>query len=221
MSAQSLTTVDVGEAGIGWLADPSELMQRTSHAFYGADDRLWLIDPIDVPGLDGFLDSHGEVGGVIVAFDRHRRDAAEIARRFDLPVTVPPVLDGFVGSIDAETRIRASCETAQLRFHTLLDSRLPPWREAAVVGPDGTTVYIPEVLGSAGYYTAPGERVGVHPMLRVAPPRATMQSLSIQTLWCGHGRGLPDAQAEVNRAMRDARTRLPAAYLSALGGLLR
>ena len=221
MSDRTFTTVDVGEAGIGWIADPTELMQRTSHAFFGADDRLWLVDPLDVPGLDDYLGSHGEVGGVIVAFDRHRRDAAKIAQRFDLPVTVPPVLEGFVGSIDAETRVRPGCETAQLQFHTLLDSRVPPWREAAVIGPDGTTIYIPEVLGRAGYYTAPGERVGVHPMLRVTPPRAAMQSLSFQTLWCGHGRGLTGAQAEVDRALRDARSRLPAAYLSALGGLLR
>jgi hypothetical protein len=219
MSAESVTAVDVGTAGVGWFAAPTEMMQRAAHAFYGADDRLWLVDPIDVPGLDEFLASHGTVGGVIVAFDRHRRDAAQIARRYDLPVTVPPVLEGFATSIPTETRVRSACEAAGIEFRTLIDARVPPWREAAVIGPDGTTVYIPEVVGRAGYYTAPGETVGVHPMLRVAPPRAAVDALPIDTLWCGHGRGLSGAQVEVDRALRAARTRLPAAYLSALRGL--
>jgi hypothetical protein len=219
MSGSPVVPIDEGDAGIGWLAAPSEMMQRAAHAFNGADGRLWLVDPVDTPGLDAFLTSHGEVGGVIVAFDRHRRDAAQIAERYELPVTVPPVLEDFAASIPAETRVRPSCEAAGLRFHTLLDSRIPPWREAAVIGPDGSTVYVPEVVGRAGYYTAPGEQVGVHPMLRVSPPRRAMQALSIETLWCGHGHGLTDAQGEVNRAMRDARSRLPAAYLGAVRGL--
>ena len=220
MSGPTPTPVDVGDAGVGWLASPAEMMERASHAFHGADDRLWLVDPLDAPGLDAFLASHGEVGGVIVAFDRHRRDAAQIARRFDLPVTVPPVLGEFAASIPTETVVRPACDDAGIRFHTLLDSRIPPWREAAVIGPDGTTVYVPEVLGRAGYYTASGEQVGVHPMLRVAPPRAAIAALSVETLWCGHGRGLSGAADEVDRAMRDARRRLPAAYLGAIGDLL-
>jgi len=219
MTGSHVVTIDEGDAGFGWLADPSEMMQRAAHAFRGADGRLWLVDPVDTPGLDAVLTSHGEVGGVIVAFDRHRRDAAQIADRYDLPVTVPPVLEDFAASIPAATRVRRSVEAAGLRFHTLVDSRIPPWREVAVIGPDGSTVYVPEVVGRADYYTASGEQVGVHPMLRVSPPRAAMRGLSIETLWCGHGRGLSGAQTEVDRALREARSRLPAAYLGAIRGL--
>ena len=41
------------ELGFSWLPDPGELMQRACHAVrLGPDGEVWIVDPVDVPGLD-------------------------------------------------------------------------------------------------------------------------------------------------------------------------
>jgi len=46
----------------------------------------------------------GEVAGVAVLSEYHTRDAAEFARRHDVPVTVPTGLDRVADKLDAPTR---------------------------------------------------------------------------------------------------------------------
>jgi len=49
--------------GVSWIAHPDETSQRASHALRtGAG--VWLLDPLDAPGVDALIASLGEVAGV-------------------------------------------------------------------------------------------------------------------------------------------------------------
>lgn len=56
MSAQgsgsgAVAIVDRFDGGVGWIAQPDETMRRAAHAVE-SDEGLWIIDPVDVAGLD-------------------------------------------------------------------------------------------------------------------------------------------------------------------------
>ena len=72
------------ELGISWLADESEMMQRASHALL-LDGGVWVIDPVDVGGLDERIAAVGAPAGVVQLLDRHDRDCAELAERLGVP----------------------------------------------------------------------------------------------------------------------------------------
>ena len=219
-SGGSINETDRWEGGAGWNAHPEEGMQRASHAFTDGDG-VWVTDPVDVPGLDEFLADLGEVVGVVVALDRHRRDAAAVARRHDVAVHIPSWMSGVEPKLDAPVE-RLGDRLGDTRFEVrrLIDN--PIWQEAALYDPDRRVLFTPEALGTVDYYCAAGERVGVHPMLRLLPPRE-LGRLSIDRLLCGHGEGIPEgAEAEVSAALSGARRNAPGLYLktlrSALGG---
>jgi hypothetical protein len=66
-----------------------------------------------------------------------------------------------------------------------------------------------DALGTAGYFCAPGERLAVHPILRLFPPRR-LRGLSPERVMCGHGAGVHDDAAEaLAEALRTARRRIP------------
>src|SRR5512141_2942952 len=79
----SWSLVDEWEGGFGWLLD--ERMQRTSHAL-ALGGRVWLIDPVDAPGVEERVRALGEPGGVLQLLDRHRRDCAVWAGRLGVPL---------------------------------------------------------------------------------------------------------------------------------------
>src|SRR5688572_13533667 len=78
---------DLGPSGFGWALD--ERFMRTSHAL-AAGGRVWLLDPVDVPGLDERLASLGEPAAVVQLLDRHTRDCAAVAARLAVPHHVVP-----------------------------------------------------------------------------------------------------------------------------------
>ena len=67
-----------------------------------------------------------------------------------------------------------------------------------------------EAFGTASYYRAPGERLAVHPLLRVRPPRM-LNGLDPRHVLCGHGEGIHGEQAgeALQEALSTARRRLP------------
>ena len=88
------------------------------------------------------------------------------------------------------------------------------WLEVALWWPEERLLACAEALGTVGYFTARGEEIGVHPVLRLRPPHA-LAGLDPLHVLCGHGaplhgEGTPAAVAE---AIRTARRRLPAALL--------
>jgi hypothetical protein len=210
------------EDGLTWQAYPDEEMQRASHAL-AVDGKAWVVDPVDAPGVDDLLAEVGAEGvaGVVVGLDRHRRDAATVARRHDAPVYVPDWMSGVVdevGDVDVERFGRALADTGYEAL-TIRDSSVPPWQEVGLF--DGETLVVPEAVGTAPYYVAAGERLGVHPMLRPFPPRRAFSGLDPERVLVGHGAPvLSGATAALRDALANARRNLPAAYAKAFRRLV-
>jgi hypothetical protein len=211
--------IDVFEGGVGWIAHPEETMRRTGHALVD-DGEVWLVDPIDAEGLDDAIDSRGRVAGVVVLFNHHRRDAAAIATRYDVSVYLPSGMSAL-----AEADVPAPVERFENRLggtdyhlHRLADRRL--WQEWALF--DGETILIPESVGTAGYFRAPGERLGVSMARRLFPPRSALGGLAPERVLCGHGEGVSvDASGELQRALREARRTALRMYVRHAPTLLR
>jgi hypothetical protein len=209
-----LREIDRFEGGVGWIAYPEETMQRASHALVG-DDGVWLVDPVDADDLDDLLAELGEVAGVAVLLDRHGRDASAIAERHGVDVHRPAWMANVDSKIDAPPGVSIRDAGRQLgdsdyRVEKLTDRM--GWREAVAFHPDSGTLVVPESLGGSSYFRASGERVGVHPMLRLFPPRA-LAGYDAERLLVGHGEGLlADAAAAVRDAIDGSRRRAPGLY---------
>lgn len=209
-----LRVIDRFAGGIGWLAYPDETMQRASHALT-TPDGVWLIDPVDAEGLDAVLADAGEasdgpsaVAGVVVCLDRHKRDAAAIARRHDVDVFVPRWMDGVAGAIDAPvTRFDGELGASGFESFVIRDSSLPPWQEAGLYNPETATLVVPESVGAADYFLAGDNPLGVHPMLRLTPPKV-LSRYDPERVLVGHGSGvLSGASATLTAALaRSKRT---------------
>jgi len=215
----SVNEIDRWEGGVGWIAHPEEGMQRASHAITGDGDDVWVLDPVDTPGLDDFLADLGEVAGVVVTLDRHRRDAADVARRNDAAVHLPSWMSGVETKLDAHVeRLGEHLGETGFEVRRVIDN--PFWQEAVLYDPDRRVLFTPEALGTVDYYCAPGERVGVHPMLRLFPPRE-LGDPTVERLLCGHGEGIPEgAGRAVSEALSGARRNAPGLYLKTLRGAL-
>lgn len=217
-----LREVDRWDSGVGWIAYPDEGMQRASHVLAGDDGDAWVVDPVDAPGVDDLIGSVGDVAGVVVCLDRHKRDSAAIARRHDAPVYVPDWMTGVASDLDAPVE-RFGRELADSGYRTLtvIDRSFPPWQEAALYHDESRTLLIPETVGTAEYFCAPGEKLGVHPMLRPSPPKRPFRGLEPERVLVGHGPGvLEDASTALHDALDNARARLPAAYAKAFKSFL-
>ncbi|MFD1515543.1 hypothetical protein [Halomarina rubra] len=214
----SLAEIDRHDGGVGWLAHPDEEMQRASHAL-ATDEGVYLVDPVDADGLDDLLAELGEVAGCLVLLDRHNRDADAIARRHDATVYRPAWMDGIDSNYLAPVEdLGTRLGDTGYEVYQLYDT--PVWREAYLYHPEDRTLVVSEALGTAAYFRAGDERVGVHPMLRMTPPRE-LADYDAERLLVGHGRGVTtDAGSAVRDAIDGSRRRAPTAYLQALRGML-
>jgi hypothetical protein len=174
--------VDEFAFGFGWIED--EFLQRCSHALVVADERVWLVDPLDADGLDDRIRASGSPAGVIQLLDRHARDCAAIAQRLQVPHHVVPEqpVDPFEFVV-VRTRRR--------------------WREVALWWPEKRVLLCGDALGTAGYFRfrLGRGRLGVHPFLRLRPPRQ-LKAVAPDVILCGHGRGVVgDAAAALERVL--------------------
>jgi len=184
---------DEFEHGFGWSSD--DRLRRTSHAIRSAG-RVWLTDVVDGEGLDGRIAALGAPAAVIQLIDRHNRDCAAVAERLGVPLHLTPFepVDGAPF---------AAFPIVRQRF----------WREVAVWFAEEQTLVFADALGSLGYFKASDEPFGVHPVLRLFPPRKALASLEPQHVLFGHGPGYhgPDAPRALRDALTTARRRLPRA----------
>ena len=219
-------TVDRWAGGVGWIAYPSERMQRASHVL-DTEAGTYVVDPVDGKGVDDLITGFGDVAGVVVALDRHKRDSAAVARRHGVPVFVPRFMTGVPDDLDAPVeRFDDTLPGSSYRAVTVVDN--PFWKEVALYHPgepggpnEGGTLKIAEAIGTVDYYTAPGERLGVHPMLRGFPPRGSLREFSPERLLVGHGAGVAsDATAALREALRGSRRNMPALYAKTVRGFL-
>lgn len=169
---------------VEWVED--EFLQRASHALL-AGGGTWLVDPVDNPRVDE-LDG---VVGVIQLLGRHKRDCAAIARRLGVQHVALP-----------------RAPIAPFTF-------LPIGRHEVALWWDEERVLVcGDALGTAGYFRAGGERLGVHPLLRLRPPRLDVRP---DVVLCGHGHGVfEDADAALREAIRTSRRRIPQQFVSAV-----
>lgn len=185
----SVRFTDESDVGFGW--SERAKLRRTSHALV-ADGRVWIIDPIEAPGVDQRIRALGDPAGVILLLDRHTRDSAAFAARLDVPVHVAP----------------AAVADSPFEFRPVLRNRW--WREVALWWPEQRLLTCADALGTIPFFRAGDEPVGVHPLLRLRPPRS-LRGLGVEHLRVGHGEGLhgDGTAAAVEDAVRYARRRFP------------
>lgn len=216
--ATDLEVVDRHPDGVGWLAHPEEGIQRTSHALV-LDGDTWLVDPLDAPGVDDLLEDLPPVAGVVVLFAQHTRDAVALARRHDVAVHVPRWMAGV--SDDQPVPVhRTGTELADTGATVVKVTNSRFWQEAALFDEDDGTLVVPESLGTAPHFLAGDERLGVHPMRRLRPPR-TLDRFPADRLLVGHGAGLDDdVTSAIASALETSRSNAPRLYLEDLRWLL-
>jgi hypothetical protein len=184
--------VDEWEGGFGW--SQVEFMRRTSHALV-VEGRVWLTDPVDTPELEERVRALGEPAGVLQLLDRHERGCAAWAQRLGVP------------------HLRAWETVGTAPFAVLPVRQRRWWREVALWEPSARTLVCADALGTVAYFCAPGERIGLHPLVRPFPPHA-LGRVAPDRILCGHGAGLDeDAVGALHEALQTARRRLPAAWL--------
>jgi hypothetical protein len=183
--------VDEDEFGFGWVGGDQPKLQLSSHAL-SAEGRVWIVDPTDEPSLDGRIRALGEPAGVIQLLDRHNRGAAAVASRLGIPHHRVP----FGGVPESP-------------FELVPIVRRRRWREAALWWAERRVLVTADALGTVPHYFAlGGERLGVHPLLRLTPPRV-LERFEPAHVLVGHGKGVHEsAAAAVREAIAHSRRRL-------------
>jgi hypothetical protein len=173
---------DESDHGFSWVA--GDTMQRCSHALL-AERQVWVIDPVAWPEAEDRIRALGEPAGVVQLLDPHHRDCAAMAERLGVPhFVLPDVLPPF-------------------EVVRVVDVRR--WRERALWWPEHGTLVVAEAVGANGFYLSPGERLAVHPLLRLTPPRR-LARFDPDVILLGHGAGVTeDAAAALRRALHTAR----------------
>ncbi len=217
--ATDVREIDRFDGGVGWIAHPEETMERASHALE-IDGKVWVLDPVDGNGVDDLITELGTVAGVVVMLDRHKRDAGAIAKRYDVPVYLPEWFDGVSESLGAPvTRFGDELADTGLETFVIKNSRF--WQEVGLYDPARETLVVPESVGTASYFRAGGERLGVHPMQRLTPPRTTLGGYRPERVLVGHGEGVTEeATTALEAALEGARRGTPRAYAGAVRQLL-
>jgi hypothetical protein len=190
--------------GFGWSPE-GERLQRTSHAVL-AGGRVWLTDVVDGPGLDERITALGEPAAVVQLLDRHKRDCAAVAERLGVPLHVTPFTD-------VEGTAFVAFPIVRQRF----------WKEVALWFAEPRVLVFADALGSLGYFRARGEPFGVHPVLRLFPPRRSLAGLEPEHILFGHGPGFhgSEAPAALRTALATARRRLPRALTASVRSVVR
>lgn len=189
----ALKSIDEHPLGLTWVIE--EPMARASHALVDAG-RVWLVDPVD----DGIAVERaaglGSVVGVLQLLDRHGRDSAALAQRFDVPHHVVP----------------HQLPDTPFEVLEMVDNRL--WREVALWWPQHNGLVVPESVGTARMFTADHGTVGVHIGLRLLPPRR-LAGFAPEHLLVGHGPALHgrDTGAALRGALDRSRRDLPRALV--------
>ncbi len=191
--------VERHELGITWM-DPGR-MARTAHALNDAG-RVWLIDPFDDEPALREAAALGRAGGVLQLLDRHSRDCEAIATRLGVQL------------------MRLPTRLSDAPFEIVPVISRHRWREIALWWRDQRALIVAEAIGTAPAF-ALGRRAGVHPMLRLIPPRSQLSAYRPAMLLVGHGMPImADAASALDEALACSRSDIPR-LLTSLPGLLR
>jgi hypothetical protein len=193
--------IDELDWGFGWISRERPQLQLTSHALL-AGGGVWVVDPIEADGVEERIRELGEPAGVIQLLDRHKRACASLAQRLGVPHHLVPF-----------------GEVSLFQAIPVVDRKR--WREAALWWPERRVLVCADALGTLPHSVAlGGERLGIHPLLRLTPPRQ-LGRLEPEHVLCGHGAGVHESATQAVRdALAGSRRRLPRLLLE-LPALLR
>ena len=183
---------DEFERGFGWIAPEPPLLARASHAL-ACDGKVWLVDPVAGAGVEERVHSLGEPAGVIQLLDRHNRDCAALSERLGVRLHRVP-FEGVPGS----------------PFQVLRVVERRRWREVSLWWPEERALVCADALGTSDYYRGRGERLAVHPFLRLRPPRV-LSGLEPMRVLVGHGEGIhgEEAASALAEALASSRRGIP------------
>lgn len=189
--------IDELEFGFGWVSPRRAQLRMTSHALL-ADGGVWLVDPTEADGVEERVRALGEPAGVLQLLDRHNRACAAWAERLGVPHHRVPF--DRVGPFEPIAVLRRS-----------------RWSEVALWWPERRVLLTADALGTIPHYFAlGGEPLGVHPLLRLTPPRQ-LARVEPEHVLCGHGAGVHENATEAVRdALASARRKAPRLPLEAL-----
>jgi hypothetical protein len=192
------TTLYEHALGLSWVVD--EPMERASHAVAGDDGRVWLVDVVDDAGAMARVAGLGAPAAVVQLLDRHPRDCAAVAQRLGVPhLRLPSALPGSPFEVRDVVQV-------------------PRWREVALWWPERKALVVAEAIGTGPLFAVGPGPAGVHPMLRMLPPRGSLGGLAPDALLVGHG--APLTGPGTAQALRDALDRSRRDVPRMLGGLL-
>jgi len=174
--------------GLTW-TEPGQIV-RSAHALC-SQGRVWLVDPFeDGPALRE-VESLGTCAGVFQLLDRHNRDCTAIAARLGVSLL----------------RLPGSAPGTPFEVVPVL-SRWG-WHEVALWWERERALIVTEAIGTAPAF-ALGRRAGVHPLLRLTPPRSQLAPYRPSMLLVGHGATIEtDAAAALDDALGHARSDIP------------
>jgi len=202
-SSTGFEEIDRWSGGVGWLAHPDEEGQRASHAI-ACEDGVWIIDPVDAPGVDDLLDELGEVAGVAVLSSYHTRDADAVATCHDVPVHVPRWMDRVGERVDARVE-QYECTLGDTGFRIYRFEPLSMYQEAVAYRESDGTLLVPDSLGTADLFRVGDERLGLELLRRLLAP-SELAGLEPERILVGHGEPVT---VEPGAALRDTRRRAP------------
>ena len=176
-------------------------MRRAAHALRDGE-RVWLVDPFEDEAALAAAAELGRPAGVIQLIDRHNRDSSGIAQRLEVPTwRLPPAVP-----------------ESPFEVFPVVQQRW--WQEVALWWEQERALVVAEAVGTAPVF-ALGRRLGVHPLLRLTPPRAALTRHRPERLLVGHGEPLmSDAATALDDALAAARGDIPQLALK-LPSLLR
>lgn len=179
--------------GVTWVEQNA--MARAAHALVD-DGRVWLVDPYEHAEAMAAATQLGTPAGVLQLLDRHNRDCQTIAQRLGVP------------------HLRLPMDAAGTPFTPIPIISNRAWREVALWWSDERALVVAEAVGTAPAF-ALGRRAGVHPMLRLVPPRKQLSPFQPERLFVGHGEAIEsDADAALREALARSRSDLPQLLLS-------
>jgi hypothetical protein len=197
MPAKSI--IEAHEAGLTWVMD--EGMQRASHALVDGDD-VWLIDPVDEGEAIERALALGRPRAVIQLLDRHNRDCETLAERLGIPWERVP------GNL------------RETPFEVVEVIKNKRWKEVALRWRERDALVVAEAVGTAPLFALGRGAVGVHPVLRLTPPKA-LKGIDPGMLLVGHGAPVKsDAAASLRTALARSRSDIPRLLLSLPGAVL-
>jgi hypothetical protein len=193
------TSVHRHDLGLTWMETTG--MRRAAHALLDGD-RVWLIDPFEDATALAAAAELGRPAAVIQLLDRHNRDCSAIAQRLEV----------------AHRRVPESVPESPFEVVPVIRQRW--WKEVALWSAHPRALVVAEAVGTAPAF-ALGRRVGVHPMLRLTPPRSALLGRAPERLLVGHGPPVESGAAPaLAEALDAARQDIPQLVLR-LPSLLR